>query len=183
MRDKKGRFVKGSTIGEEYRFKKGNISYNKGKIFSKEHRQELSLSHIGKDNHQTGKHRSKESKKKMRLAHIDIKLSEEHKQKIRLAHIGEKCNFWKGGITPINQLIRSSAKYEKWRTEVFERDNYTCQVCGDNSGGNLEAHHIKSFADYPELRFIVSNGMTLCKYPCHSKTDNYKNKKGVKILI
>ncbi len=44
----------------------------------------------------------------------------------------------------------------------------TCQDCGDSRGGNLVAHHIKAFASYPDLRFEVSNGLTLCK-SCHAK--------------
>jgi len=122
----------------------------------------------------------------MSLSHIGKKLSEEHKEKIRLANSGEKGNSWKGGITPINKLIRGSAKYDNWRIAVFEKDNYTCQLCGDRSGKGkgvyLHAHHIKSFKSYPELRFEVSNGITYCD-DCHSKTDNYKNKRKIEIAI
>lgn len=32
----------------------------------------------------------------------------------------------------------------------------------------LEAHHIKSWKNYPKLRYKVSNGKTLC-YECHHK--------------
>lgn len=57
-----------------------------------------------------------------------------------------------------------------WRKKVFERDNYTCQECG--AVGYLHAHHIKRWAEYPDLRFDVDNGQTLCK-TCHSKTVGY----------
>jgi 5-methylcytosine-specific restriction endonuclease McrA/DNA-binding CsgD family transcriptional regulator len=50
------------------------------------------------------------------------------------------------GRSSLNSLIRDLSEYNEWRKQVFERDNYTCQECGDNSGGNLHAHHIKPFA-------------------------------------
>lgn len=56
----------------------------------------------------------------------------------------------------------------KWRTSVYERDAYTCQVCGDSHGGNLEAHHLNSYTDFPEERYDLSNGITLCK-SCHGR--------------
>lgn len=55
---------------------------------------------------------------------------------------------------------RNTSKYKKWRRGVFERDNYTCAITG-KQGGRLEAHHIRRWADYPELRYCVSNGITL----------------------
>ncbi|UKS25043.1 phage replisome organizer N-terminal domain-containing protein [Paenibacillus sp. HWE-109] len=66
-----------------------------------------------------------------------------------------------------NQHYRTTAEYTTWRSLVFERDDYTCQHCR-TKGNKLNAHHIKSFADYKELRFEVSNGLTLCE-ECHSK--------------
>lgn len=59
-------------------------------------------------------------------------------------------------------------KNRKWRNKVFKRDNYTCQCCGDNKGGNLEAHHIFSYHSHKHLRHITSNGITLCE-SCHKK--------------
>jgi len=75
-------------------------------------------------------------------------------------------------VKSIDRCLRYSAKMDQWRNSVFTRDNYTCQHCANRSSkGNavyLEAHHIKQFATHPELRFEVSNGLTLCK-PCHKK--------------
>ena len=63
----------------------------------------------------------------------------------------------------------NSFEYRNWRKAVFERDNYTCQniFCGKR-GGYLEAHHIRSYAEHPELRLEISNGVTLCR-SCHKR--------------
>lgn len=82
---------------------------------------------------------------------------------------------WKGGITPLRTAIWKSEQYQNWRSAVFARDSYTCQHCGDNQGGNLEADHILPFAYFPEKRFDIENGRTLCK-DCHKKTDTYGTK-------
>jgi hypothetical protein len=91
----------------------------------------------------------------------------------------EKSHLWKGGITKINTSIRNSLEYRLWREAVFKRDNYTCIWCGARSKKGkkviLNADHIKPFALYPELRFAIDNGRTLCK-ECHKKTDSYLNK-------
>jgi hypothetical protein len=80
-------------------------------------------------------------------------------------------NFWKGGINKINLKIRGSLEYKLWRESVFERDKWTCVWCGEK-GGKIHADHIKPFALYPELRFALDNGRTLC-VPCHRTTDTW----------
>jgi hypothetical protein len=59
----------------------------------------------------------------------------------------------------------------EWRNKIFERDNYTCTVCG-KLGGKLQAHHIKPYKEHPHLRHRASNGTTLC-IDCHKKTESY----------
>lgn len=76
---------------------------------------------------------------------------------------------WSGGIAEKRSLSSVSREYKKWRNDVFKRDNFTCQSCGDNKGGNLNAHHIKSYKNNPELRTTLSNGITLCE-TCHIET-------------
>lgn len=102
--------------------------------------------------------------------------SQETKDKMRVSSLGGLGSNWKGGVTDENYRIRRSGQYKVWRLSVFERDDYTCQHCGDRAAaGNrvvLNADHIKPFAFYPELRFDIDNGRTLCE-PCHRKTDTW----------
>jgi len=58
-------------------------------------------------------------------------------------------------------------EYKEWRQAVFIRDSYTCQMCKLPSIGNIEAHHIHPWSMFPEERFDVLNGITLCEN-CHS---------------
>jgi hypothetical protein len=80
---------------------------------------------------------------------------------------GNVSKNWKGGITSENLRIRNSEEMKNWRTQVLERDNYTCQKCGQ-VGGVLNIHHIIPFSADKTLRFEVSNGITLC-FNCHKK--------------
>lgn len=106
-------------------------------------------------------------------------LSPEHVEKLRGKRpkaSGENNHNWKGGITEINNFIRTSFEYKLWRTSVFERDNYTCVWCGARNGNGkkvvLNADHIKPFSSFPELRFAIDNGRTLC-VQCHKTTDTW----------
>lgn len=85
---------------------------------------------------------------------------------------GRFSGNWKGGVTLAKQKERHSVQAVQWRKEVFTRDNFTCQICG-KVGGNLNAHHIKKWADYPELRYEVNNGITLCER-CHRNVHRKK---------
>lgn len=82
-----------------------------------------------------------------------------------LWQVKENNPNWKGGISTENQLIRESVRGRDWREAIYKRDGYTCQECG-KVGSVLNAHHIKPFAKYPEHRFDINNGITLCKQ-CH----------------
>ena len=66
------------------------------------------------------------------------------------------------GFSDENRRKRNIVEYKLWRKAVFERDNFTCQKTGDR-GGQLEAHHINNFSEFPELRFAIDNGITLSK--------------------
>lgn len=84
-------------------------------------------------------------------------------------------------IRPHESRSRNTPEYIAWRTAVFERDKYTCQRCGKR-GVRLEAHHVKPWAEYPEFRYDVSNGITMCE-KCHkgehSRRREYGSEKDV----
>jgi 5-methylcytosine-specific restriction endonuclease McrA len=144
-----------------------------------------------------GEHLSEERKQSLRIFWAGRVISEKTKEAMRLSHTGNrlsaatrkkisdkakervkqgKCNLWRGGVTPIHLLIRESHEYKIWRDSVFRRDNYTCTVCGARTtqGKRVELHadHIKPFSVFPELRFLVDNGRTLCK-GCHLNTPTF----------
>ena len=159
-------------------------------------KQKMSLSALGNKNHNFGKHPSLETLKKLSQVRTGKKQSREtiakrvtsrkgyrHSAETRkkLSQIriskkinGEKIWNWKGGVTLINQKIRDSVEYKLWREAVFTRDGFVCILCKTKKSP-FNADHIKSFAHYPELRFSIDNGRTLC-VPCHKTTNNYGGK-------
>jgi len=70
-----------------------------------------------------------------------------------------------------NPDARSGYRYWDWTDAVKTRDNFTCQHCKTYSLKHLHAHHIKDWDNFPELRFDVNNGITLCR-GCHRKEEN-----------
>ena len=64
-----------------------------------------------------------------------------------------------------NKNKRLTYDYMVWKKTVKARDGNKCRKCGATE--HLEAHHIKPFSKYPELRYEVSNGITLC-HNCHA---------------
>lgn len=77
---------------------------------------------------------------------------------------GEVHHNWKGGVSPQDKADRQFFA-QQIRSQIFARDNYTCQVCQEY-GGRLHVDHIVQWKDDPELRFEPSNCRTLC-VPCH----------------
>jgi len=106
--------------------------------------------------------------------------SVETRRKMAISKMGVNNPNWRGGLSTEYQLQRASMECKLWRKSVFERDNYTCVWCFIRGGWSkekkrqitLNADHIKPFIDYPELRFAIDNGRTLCE-DCHRKTDTY----------
>ena len=104
--------------------------------------------------------------------------NKENAEKNSKSKMGEKNPMWnkkpwnfQGHKALENSRIRYSKEYHRWSRAIKRRDKHTCQECGSKE--NLISHHIKGFAKYPELRYEISNGLTLCR-DCHKLTDNYK---------
>ena len=158
------------------------VSPNLGRKMSEQSRVKNSLAHIGRIPWNKGKRETRICQfckvnpiklRSLKIKFCSIKCSSANrkgkKQPWVVLHVGgEKCHLWKGGITPKKKMERSSKDWMWWRKAVYERDNYTCQVCM-NRGVALEPHHIIPRRISSELTFDVSNGITLCK-PCHQKT-------------
>lgn len=78
--------------------------------------------------------------------------------------VGEHSSNWKGGKSLADERARLMPQRRRWSLSVMIRDKFKCARCG--KGGRLHAHHIKPWASFPDLRFDVSNGETLC-VKCH----------------
>lgn len=146
---------------------------HKGKRLSPQHRESISLALRGKKISAEGRMNMSMAKMGNKYAN-GHKHTEESRRKMSEAKKGERSYLWKGGISSINERIRKGIEYKLWRKSVFERDKYTCVFCL-KIGGQLHADHIKPFALFPELRFAIDNGRTLC-VDCHRATDSYGSK-------
>lgn len=114
-------------------------------------------------------------------------ISEERKRKISLANKGKRCNLaqrisnsarkqgisvddWSGFVYESEDPKRSKFKFSRINLQVFQRDNFACQLC-HKRGGKLNAHHLDNWKQFKELRYELSNLVTLC-VPCHKAFHN-----------
>jgi hypothetical protein len=117
-----------------------------------------------------------------------MKMSQTKKKNNNIDESNEK---WNEFLTPTYNAIRNSYTYKEWKKNIFKRDNYTCKFCGDDKGGNLNAHHKKTFFYILQKNNIntlddalictelwdTDNGITLCT-KCH-KREHKKNRNSV----
>jgi hypothetical protein len=143
--------------------RKGNVNstFKKGHKHSEESKLKMRLSHTGKTSGMLGKNHSENARIKISIGHKGVP-SKKNK-----------------GLTKINKLVRLMLDYDSWRLKVFERDNYTCQLC-NLKGVCLNAHHKKRLSLIVKEHNIktlfqarsckelwdINNGITLCE-KCH----------------
>jgi len=197
----KGTFLKDIKFSEEHKnniskAKKGKPTANQFKLghpptkgtkdmvglwhCSEEHKKILSNLKKGVPRSEETKHKMSEGMKG-KIPWITGKHhSEESKRKMSEAHKGEKSYTWKGGITLLIKSIRLCFNYRQWRSDIFTRDNFTCQKCDETISEYLNIHHIKSLSSILQKHEIttlekaieceelwnINNGITLCK-ECH----------------
>lgn len=86
---------------------------------------------------------------------------------IRGKRTGSANSNWRDDLTPEERATRRDMSAQaKWRVQVYERDGFSCVKCGDDTGGNLNAHHIENHSSNRVRRWDVDNGVTFCE-PCH----------------
>lgn len=91
-------------------------------------------------------------------------MAKSQKGKPRPNQRGENNPNWKGGYRNHRQTEMGRVEYKIWRATIFKRDKHKCILCGNNL--DLQANHIKTWKKYPELRYDIYNGVTLCR-ECH----------------
>ena len=169
---------KGFVMTQEHKDKISKA--NKDRVFSEEHKRKISEASKRKKKPFTEEHKKNISLSKKGKCKGIAKWSKESRIKLSLAKTGDKT--FEGFRTELRQRIRLSSKYLKWRADVFKRDNYHCQECGEK--GRLEAHHLIAFAfliNKFKIRNIkeaenckelwdIGNGITYCK-KCHILLD------------
>lgn len=177
MRENKTGFQKGhSGYISKTSFSKGHKPWNKGKEIGRP--DWLKFEHLEEFHGMNkGKKMSLSQRKKMSRARRGIPLYKNR---------GEKHWNWKGGTSKtLRKQIMQTNLYVLWRMSVYERSDWTCEICKQR-GGKLQADHIKPFhkiisenkiTSVQEAKMCVElwdvlNGRTLC-IACHKQTETY----------
>ena len=168
LSENNGRFWLGKKRSIEDRAK---ISKKlRGRHLSEETKRKISSSNTGKkrsvlvetriklSNAMKGRTHSKETRQKISEAHIGI-------------HVGEKSPCWNPDREAMRRNQRNDAEYQQWVRRVKKRDMGICRLQSKNCMGYKVVHHILSWREYPEERYNINNGITLCQYHHPLKKD------------
>ena len=77
---------------------------------------------------------------------------------------GYQSRRWKHDRTLLAKSEKKhlDGNYREWMFAVKRRDSWKCRIGNSNCFGRLEAHHILNWIEFPELRYLLTNGITLC---------------------
>lgn len=89
---------------------------------------------------------------------------------------GSKNGSWNGGTTPERQHLYKQGHWQELVQSIYARDGFHCRRCGapKTERKGLHAHHLKRWANHPELRFDPENLVTLC-HACHKWVHSLEN--------
>lgn len=134
---------------------------NKGR----KHSEETLIKMRGRISHNKGKKMSDEQKLKISISRKGKTAKENHPQ-----WITDRAKLKK--YTGSEE--RRSPIYKAWVKDVRDRDNWKCRLLNKECSGRLEVHHIFGFTEYPELKYIINNGITLCHFHHPRKREEEK---------
>lgn len=85
------------------------------------------------------------------------------------ARVGKARDDFRIANDPMRRLYRT-ARWRETRHEVFQRDLYTCQMCGKIEGNTsrLVCDHKRPHKGDEALFWDRLNLQTLCANPCHN---------------
>lgn len=121
----------------------------------------------------TGAKHSRTTRRKMRENHADV--SGKNNPNFGRGLHGELNPNWNGGVTAESNNGRNTAEHFAWKAFVLFKDRRTCQLCRTKVRRKLTVHHIRNWRTFPDLRFEVDNGITLCHH-CHGKVSRNEEK-------
>lgn len=129
---------------------------------------------------QTAESNRKRSEKLKGRSYLDVLGSQERVDERNRKHALSMRKTWEEYWAEHHLEIRDTTQYYEWRKAVLDRDNRTCQHChitedqlpkvGHVVETNMHTHHIKSWKEFPDLRYVVENGITLC-CKCHREEE------------
>ena len=189
MKFNSGRFKKGQVsprkgvvVSDETRMKMRLAKLGKKRPFTDEHRKNLSIALKGKSKFWLlGKKRVFTDEWRQKIINVGKKrigivgknkgktwkIDKKYIPKMRERMLGEKNPSYLKDRSLLKRFNddhkdRRSSAYSAWRKEVWTRDKFQCKIKNESCLGRIEAHHILGWSEYPELRYQINNGITLC---------------------
>lgn len=115
------------------------------------------------------------SNEKNRQSHIGKRHSEETKEKMSESHkknknspwfrLGENHHRWiKDRSLLKKKQERNDSAYQVFVKQVKNRDDWKCKMNNEDCKGYCIVHHILPWREFPELRYEINNGITLCHF-------------------